>query len=488
MKQTGDERKSIIQVSIILAVLVFLFLQNSELSPFGNGKSSADSSVFRTVAMMMDRGFMPYRDSFDHKGPLLYLIDYVGMKLSFTHGIWIMEYISLFLTGMVFIGIARLAGCDDRRSLLSTLIALSMLGEYFDHGNLAEEYAMPFIAAGLYLFLDFLLNDRLGGLRSICCGLCLGAVLLLRPNMIGLWVIFCPAVLIRGIRTGEIGRILGSMAFFFFSLAAMVLPVLLWLSVNGAIHEFWDAYIVFNGMYASGMSGRAGLGMFLGSMYTFSSGFVFQAALIAMILSFMIDKENRFTDGAYILYMVMNIPLLAMSGQTYGHYGMLLIPSLILPAAKIVNFIGKMDNRALTGFAAAFFLINAFLYPAARTAYSIYECISDRGRVQGSAGELIDTIVENTAPDDRISVYGNDDWIYLLSRRMHATRYSYQFPIGTVRPGIMEEYWEEMRDEQPALIVFTRRADEKAAEFIEENAYSLLWQGKDEYFLVYIKE
>ena len=46
---------------------------------------------------------------------------------------------------------------------------------------------------------------------------------------------------------------------------------------------------------------------------------------------------------------------------------------------------------------------------------------------EGSAGELIDTIVENTDPDDRISVYGKDDWIYVLSERMHATRYSYQY-------------------------------------------------------------
>ena len=128
MKQIGDDRKSNICVCIVLAAVVFLFLLNSELNPFGNGKSSTDSSVFRTVAMMMDKGYMPYRDSFDHKGPLLYIIDYVGMKISYTHGIWIIEYISLFLTGMVFIGIAKLAGCNILRSLTATVISLSALG------------------------------------------------------------------------------------------------------------------------------------------------------------------------------------------------------------------------------------------------------------------------------------------------------------------------------------------------------------------------
>lgn len=241
-------------------------------------------------------------------------------------------------------------------------------------------------------------------------------------------------------------------------------------------------------MYASGAGGLASFRMILESMVTFSSLFLFQACLIAMIVSFVTGKENRFTDGAYIFYMLINLPLLAMSGLTYGHYGMLLIPSLILPAAKIVNFIGKTDNCALTGFAVIFLVINAFLHPIARTALSIRECLISKGRVQGSAGELIDVIVENTDPDDRISVYGKDDWIYVLSERMHATRYSYQYPISMVRPEIWDEYWEEMREEQPVLLVFTRQMDDKAAEFIEDNDYRLLWQGSDEYYVVYKKE
>ena len=292
----------------------------------------------------------------------------------------------------------------------------------------------------------------------------------------------------KSIRTEKIIRTLRYLAFFLLGLTATVMPVMLWLAANGAFSDFWFAYIVFNGMYVSGAGGQASFRMILESMVTFSSPFLFQACLIAMIISLVIGKENRFTDGAYILYMLINLPLLAMSGLAYGHYGMLLIPSFILPAAKIVNFIGKMDNRALTDFAAVFLLINAFLHPIARTALSIRECFINKGRVQGSAGELIDTIVENTDPHDRISVCGKDDWIYVLSERMHATRYSYQFPISLVRPEIWDEYWEEMREEQPVLLVFTRQTDDKAAKFIEDNDYRLLWQGSDEYFVVYKKE
>ncbi len=36
-------------------------------------------------------------------------------------------------------------------------------------------------------------------------------------------------------------------------------------------------------------------------------------------------------------------------------------------------------------------------------------------------------------------------------------------PISMVRPEIWDEYWEEMKKEQPVLLVFTRQMDEKAA-------------------------
>ena len=57
--------------------LSFVFLFNSPLHPWIRGESTTDSSVFRTVAMMMRYGYMPYRDSFDHKGPLLYIIEFL---------------------------------------------------------------------------------------------------------------------------------------------------------------------------------------------------------------------------------------------------------------------------------------------------------------------------------------------------------------------------------------------------------------------------
>ena len=55
----------------------------SPLNPFvSNAVPGQDSSVFIYVGNILKRGLMPYKDTFDHKGPLLYLLEYAGLFIS----------------------------------------------------------------------------------------------------------------------------------------------------------------------------------------------------------------------------------------------------------------------------------------------------------------------------------------------------------------------------------------------------------------------
>lgn len=80
---------------ILSAVLAFLFLLNSPLHLWRCAPSGIDSSVFKTVALMMDKGYMPYKDTFDHKGPLLYAINYWGLKIAYYRGVWVFANVNL---------------------------------------------------------------------------------------------------------------------------------------------------------------------------------------------------------------------------------------------------------------------------------------------------------------------------------------------------------------------------------------------------------
>ena len=78
--------------------------------------------------------------------------------------------------------------------------------------------------------------------------------------------------------------------------------------------------------------------------------------------------------------------------------------------------------------------------------------------------------------DEPISVYGNWNIIYVLSKRPHATRYSYQFPIGQVMPSIMDEYMSQLKEEHPkAIVVAPGKYDDNISKFLDENSYKLVW-------------
>ena len=100
-------------------------------------------------------------------------------------------------------------------------------------------------------------------------------------------------------------------------------------------------------------------------------------------------------------------------------------------------------------------------------------------------------IKENTTEDEAISVYGNWNIIYVISQRKHATRYSYQFPIGTVKPQIMDEYFEKLQEETPKIIIIAAgEYNDRMNSFLELNQYSLLWSENEDTFdgaLMYLK-
>ena len=69
----GNELKVKVALVVGLLALTFAFLTKSPLCFFKDGFTLPDSACYKMVALYMDRGFMPYKDTFDHKGPLIYI-------------------------------------------------------------------------------------------------------------------------------------------------------------------------------------------------------------------------------------------------------------------------------------------------------------------------------------------------------------------------------------------------------------------------------
>ena len=71
---------------------------------------------------------------------------------------------------------------------------------------------------------------------------------------------------------------------------------------------------------------------------------------------------------------------------------------------------------------------------------------------------------------------------------MHATKYSFQFPIGNVIPKIMDEYFEQLECDKPKIIIVeSKMYDARIKNYIENNNYKLIFgsPNNDEETLVF---
>ena len=461
-----------------------LFLTDSPLHPWRiHSYCGTDSSVFLTVALMMEKGYMPYRDSFDHKGPLIYIIDWLGNRITYYRGVWIMELLFLTVTVFFICRISRLS-CGRVSSTIVTLASLSLLADYFEGGNLTEEYAMPFIAIALYIFLDYSINNRVSRLKIGIEGLCLGAVLLLRPNMISVWIVFCLYISVKLLIKRDFIMLLNYVIFFIAGLMIILLPILIWLRISNSLVYFWDDYIIFNKMYSS-----ATFSEIWSAFIEFVDTRIFIISFSVIIIQ--IAQSKKPLNAVYAVYMIMTVIFMVISGRTYGHYGMIIIPLLSYPLSLIFMNIEKLNEseirRIIMLTVSVLFVLMAlpFIFDHIRSVSGYYEDMTadyeEQDEVKKTIRSVVDVIQKETAENEAISVYGSFDVIYVLSKRKHATKYSYLSPISEVRTEIMDEYFSQLQEELPSVVVLTGeyQSDNRMPDFLESNGYHPLWPSND---------
>ena len=472
-------KREIVIASLISFLTAIVFMFESPLDPFIRYmKVDTDSAVSRTVAYMMYRGYAPYKDTFDHKGPLIFIVNYIGdYVISDRFGLWLIEVVLLAVSALFMYLTSRLI-LNRSKSCIVALTSFSVLLLFFYPGNFVEEFAVPFIAISNYIFIDYLVYSRLGAKKIIICGFCLGAVLMLKPNMISLWIVFCIVILIRNIRMKTFKELFRSILLFLTGVVLMVIPILLWLYHEHALSAFWNDYITFNFSYASSSSARNVVRTFM----FFATNPVICVSLVSIAVIATLRKDK--TAAIVFAQELLSITLVSVSDYILEHYGLIIIPGIVYPLGRLILEINEIPREkvriwvdqilVLVFFFSAVFpgwialLIQVHeTYKKGDFYFDVYD--------KESFDEIVRVIDEKTTRDDKISVFGNMDSIYLSSDRAHATDYSYQDPIGFVNPELMHEYYEQLEDDMPKLIIVQEGHYNQIGPFLENNGYELIW-------------
>lgn len=504
MRRAINRLKALSARDKVYAVIVFLVLLGlavlicmlSPLNIWENGEAGTDSSVFKTVALYIENGLMPYADTFDHKGPLIYIINWLGNKINYYQGVWLLEIVSLFITFVFLYKIARFF-CGRLFAIGTLLIVIAPLSGYFEGGNFTEEYALPFIASSLYIFADYFLNDKINNLRLCICGLGLGAVLLLRPNMIAVWVVFCLAVLVRILKDKNYKAIINYLAFFILGMLVIILPIAVWLGANGALKDIIQSYLLFNSQYVSVYAGASlSLTSKAYAFYTFLKNIFMLCSVVCS--GVMVWKKRDIFHITYFLCIIVSLLFVSMSGYTYGHYGMILIPLEVYPLSMLMLEIEQMlKNRhiSIVMILCCFFIAKSMIPSWLWICSSAADAIVGAGNssISEKTEQTVEIVEEYSSVGDTITVMGNWDIIYVLTQRLSASRYSYQSPISSVNVEIIDEYFDDLEEARPAVIIITSvysAGDEqydRMMDFIEEYDYELLTDEIED-LLIYVQD
>ena len=470
------KRFSISAICIVAVLLIAaLFSLTAKSQIMIEYSDSTDSSVFLYVARSILNGEVPYRDTFDHKGPLMYLLNVIALSISPEVGLWIVELATLSAAFLIMYKLSCLF-CKNTTSVFVVLSIVPALARYFDGGNLIEEYALPFIAGALYIFTDYFLNNKITKLRLVICGICLGAVLMLRINMIAVWMVMCIGVLWQCLFNRDYKRIWFFLRYFLLGLFVSIVPFLIWLMAKGALKEFWNDYFIFNLFYSSD-SERANSFAKLNSFSSFLHYMWTTIALSVTAVSYL--KKKRMLDLLYLFCLLVTLLLICISGQLYSHYGMSVIPLLVAPLA----YIGKSceDSWDKDQFSNILIVICLMAYMVLPTWQTLFDNAvashKDYGldKTNTTVAAISSWIQENTSPDDKIIVCGNWNVIYNESERFAASQYSYQTPICIISEEMEKEFYEELNENKPAAIVLPSDyyAYGKMQNFIDTYGYIL---------------
>ncbi len=141
-------------LALVCAALGLLVASTS--SPLYATNFWTDTNIYFTIGRGMTSGLMPYRDLFDHKGPLLFLIYAAGAMISNSSflGVYLLEVLSL--AAALYFGwkIVCLYGEGDLTLVsIPILAAVTLCSRAFTQGGSAEEFVLPALLYGLYAAL-----------------------------------------------------------------------------------------------------------------------------------------------------------------------------------------------------------------------------------------------------------------------------------------------------------------------------------------------
>jgi hypothetical protein len=208
-----------------------------------------DSGIFLYISSRMLKGAVLYRDIWDDKPPLIFIINAVGLWISrgSTWGVWALEAIGILAAVSMAFSILK-KSLGNIAAALGIVSGLTLLLLTLHGGNYTEEYAIPFQFASLFFLIQA--ERKRSFWPAFACGISLGLLFFLRQNLIGVGAAIAIYLVFRGILNRSWLPI-RQLAYIALGSVGICLVFLAYLALQGVLPEFWEDVFVFSLAYSN---------------------------------------------------------------------------------------------------------------------------------------------------------------------------------------------------------------------------------------------
>lgn len=447
-------------VSLAMAALFALIFMGSN-SPLGPAIGS-DNAIYLTMGTALKNGYAPYTQVFDHKGPLLFIIETIPQL--FTDGystlaVFIQE--ALFLWGCLLV-IGTIARRLRVTGLGAQLLFLLVLAPAIDGGNYCEEYSNLFTLLGALLLLRAFDGEEEKPLRAYALPAFLyGAAFMLsflvRANnilpMAGM-LAGCALWLLIKRRFALVGVCAGGFAA---GLAAAALPVVIWLIAEDALGAAVYGAFVHNMMYAeTGSISR--VHMLLSDPYGHLAIIMAAVACAGGAAHAYVRKNPMF-----LIAMVLGAAgagyAAFISHKFYSHYLMLSAPLCAVGAAMLLGAMKEKGVRLPRALMCA-------VLAAMTLALGHYAVRENAERAEQHAvfeelKENTDALLAHVPKEERLDVLGyrtEPKWYVAAEAMPYLKYYFLQEILAQADPIVMDEIVAALESDPPKwLVIFYNR-------------------------------
>ena len=304
-------------------IILFLFSKNSWLYSTNDW---VDANAFMTVGNAWSHGIIPYKDIFEQKGPILYLIYGFAAKTGlWFHGIFLLELglmaTSLWLLNKTFYMLS------DNRFKINLSLFIYIIGfvfaPYFDRGGGVEELSSIAIIYLLYLATIVSKKNSLKTSQIFIAATLFSIIFWIKYTMILTYIVLVISYLIYLYLKKDYQQIITIIEINILILGSISILIILYFLSTNSLSSLINVYFIDNIFNYRGNVLRTKMSPIITWVLYFSKILII---FVPIILATIIKRKNKLISNKLIFILITIVLLNFFFSNNYLYYSLIVYP------------------------------------------------------------------------------------------------------------------------------------------------------------------